>query len=81
MASQQNPSASSSSTEVVRDPEKEIFVPVDGAEDVEQGNERSKTAQSATDWDGPNDTGNPLNWPTWKRAYHVIPPAIISFSA
>lgn len=36
---------------------------------------------SATDWNGPDDPENPLNWPAWRRHYQVIPPAFISFAA
>jgi hypothetical protein len=33
------------------------------------------------DWDGPDDPGNPWNWSHFKRVYHIIPPALVSFSA
>ncbi|KAH8801726.1 MFS multidrug transporter-like protein [Xylogone sp. PMI_703] len=36
---------------------------------------------SATDWNGPDDPENPFNWPKWKRVFHILPPALISFSA
>lgn len=48
--------------------------------DLEKGEERP-VAPSVLDWDGPNDPGNPMNWSKWKKIYHVVPPAIISFSA
>ena len=38
---------------------------------------RVRTAQ---DWDGPDDPENPHNWPMWKRAWHTVPPALLSFS-
>jgi hypothetical protein len=38
------------------------------------------TAPSSMDWDGPDDLDNPLNWPAWKRHYHIVPPAAISFT-
>lgn len=47
--------------------------------DIEKGNERP--APALLDWDSPDDPGNPLNWSKWKKIYHVIPPAVISFSA
>jgi hypothetical protein len=47
--------------------------------DVEKA--RKVVPITALDWDGPDDVENPINWPTWKRYFHVVPPAIISFSA
>jgi hypothetical protein len=35
---------------------------------------------AALDWDGPDDPGNPHNWPKWKRIYHTIIPAAIAFT-
>ena len=32
-------------------------------------------------WNGPDDPDNPLNWPAWKKNWHVFTPALISFSA
>lgn len=48
--------------------------------DVEKAERRTAPGPDI-DWDGPNDPENPLNWLKWKRIYHIIPPAIISFSA
>jgi len=47
--------------------------------DVEKAS--SKSVQSSPDWDGPEDPDNPLNWPSWKRHFHIVPPAAISFTA
>ncbi|TAQ83895.1 hypothetical protein B7494_g7775 [Chlorociboria aeruginascens] len=77
----QDSSASSISTsEVLRDPEAEKPVPVDGAEgaDIEKAN---APTISVTDWDGPDDSENPMNWPKWKRSFHILPPALIAFAA
>jgi hypothetical protein len=80
--SEQNPSSSSLSTKnESSDPEKEIKLPIDGDTDVEKGEQTKPTPSSVLDWSGPNDPDNPMNWSRWKRHYHVIPPAIISFSA
>jgi MFS family permease len=38
-----------------------------------------KVYTSAKDWDGPDDKGNPRNWPIWKRAYHSGVTALLSF--
>ncbi|USP79487.1 hypothetical protein yc1106_06761 [Curvularia clavata] len=39
------------------------------------------TTTTPLDWSGPNDPDNPVNWPNWKRYFHILPPAIISFTA
>jgi hypothetical protein len=80
--SEQNPSSSSLSTKNESlDPEKTIAGPIDGDTDVEKGEQTQPAPSAVLDWNGPNDPDNPMNWPRWKRHYHVIPPAIISFSA
>ncbi len=38
-------------------------------------------AAAALQWDGPNDPDNPINWPNWQRYWHIVPPAVISFTA
>jgi hypothetical protein len=75
-------SLSSSEEKVLEDPEKDnlSLTPVNNHEDVERAEERI-TSNTALDWNGPNDPENPLNWSKWKRFYHVVPPAIISFTA
>jgi hypothetical protein len=50
-------------------------------DDPEKGNERPAAAFNPTDWRGPDDPDNPLNWPAWIRYCHVVPPAVISFTA
>lgn len=49
--------------------------------DNEKSDERANLRYTAQDWDGADDPGNPLNWSPWKRHYHIVPIAIISFSA
>ncbi|RDW81932.1 hypothetical protein BP6252_03044 [Coleophoma cylindrospora] len=48
--------------------------------DPEKGGSVPKTP-SPDDWDGPDDPENPLNWSRWKRLWHVVPPALVSFTA
>ncbi|KAH6613083.1 MFS multidrug transporter-like protein [Boeremia exigua] len=36
---------------------------------------------TALEWNGPDDPDNPVNWPKWQRYWHIVPPAIISFTA
>ena len=67
--------------EAVLDPEKEVCSPVDGNNDLEKGKVAEKAPVAVTDWNGPEDPDNPLNWPAWKRYFHIFPPAIIAFSA
>ena len=31
-----------------------------------------KPKDNVVDWDGPDDSQNPRNWPTWKRMTQVI---------
>jgi hypothetical protein len=49
--------------------------------DVEKAPVLSDAGSNGTDWDGADDPGNPQNWPSWMRHAHVIPPALVSFSA
>ncbi|KAH7351261.1 MFS multidrug transporter-like protein [Rhexocercosporidium sp. MPI-PUGE-AT-0058] len=65
------------------DLEKEnTFDPIDLPNgDLEKGKAEQQAPPAILDWDGPDDPDNPLNWPQWKRNFHVIPPAIISFAA
>lgn len=39
------------------------------------------TVQIGTDWNGPDDPDNPLNWPKWKKTFYIVPPALVSFTA
>ena len=83
MAAHQQRSLSSSS-ETIIDPEKEATVPeppTQRGDDVEKAAPAPQAPTSATEWNGTDDPDNPLQWSAWKRHYHVIPPAIISFSA
>lgn len=49
--------------------------------DLERGKEEQQAPPAVLDWDGPDDPENPMNWPKWKRHFHVVPPAVISFAA
>ncbi|RFU28742.1 hypothetical protein B7463_g7595, partial [Scytalidium lignicola] len=60
----------------VRDPEKGDA----GGDESGNRNQSLDNATIVTDWNGPNDPENPLNWSRWKRVFHVLPPALISFS-
>lgn len=31
-----------------------------------------KQKNNIVDWDGPDDSENPMNWPTWKRIIQVV---------
>jgi hypothetical protein len=81
MSSQPPNLSTSSSAESISDPEKQITTPTGSPEDIEKGRPEPETPISATEWNGPDDPDNPLSWSKWKRYYHVIPPAMISFSA
>ena len=35
---------------------------------------------TAVDWTGPDDPGNPLTWPLWKRAYQTIAIGSLAFA-
>jgi len=35
---------------------------------------------TAQDWTGPDDPENPMNWPIWKKVYHVAIPALQCFT-
>lgn len=90
---QRTPSASSVSISTQRDnqndPEKDTggnTTPDEEAEqqnatqDPEKGELRPTIPPDPNDWNGPNDPENPLNWNKWSRWYHVIPPALASFT-
>jgi hypothetical protein len=49
--------------------------------DVEKASLPPSKEVAARDWTGPDDPENPQNWPTWFRQYHIVPPALISFTA
>jgi hypothetical protein len=42
--------------------------------------QKQQPSAAALDWDGPDDPGNPHNWPKSKRIYHTIIPAAIAFT-
>lgn len=48
---------------------------------VEMNGTGVETRTSVLEWDGPNDPDNPINWPKWQRRWHIVPPAVISFTA
>lgn len=41
--------------------------------------ETAEKPQSAKDWNGPGDDGNPQNWPLVKKLYHTFIPTSIAF--
>ena len=51
------------------------------SENLEKGARIPDLPVDSTDWNGADDPLNPLNWPAWKRYFHIVPPALISFSA
>ncbi|KAF1972765.1 MFS general substrate transporter [Bimuria novae-zelandiae CBS 107.79] len=42
--------------------------------------EAPSTTPSGTDWDGPDDPGNPMNWSSAAKAYHVTVPGLYGFA-
>ena len=64
-----------------------IAQPVDCAESISNVTDTEKgdapvapQALPATDWDGPDDPGNPHNWPLWQRVYHATTPGFFGFA-
>lgn len=55
--------------------------PVEPPTDLEKATPPISKTVAALDWTGPDDPENPLKWATLVRIYHIIPPALISFSA
>lgn len=60
------------------------------AEDLEQFNQEQVYSSSGgnlpdekdrdlVDWDGPNDPGNPHNWPKWKKALCTVSMGTLNF--
>lgn len=64
----------------IRQSSSQLPPPLDGPVDVEKADTSSNNTKGL-DWDSPNDPGNPMNWPKWSRYWHVVPAALISFSA
>lgn len=61
--------------------------PVNCAESVSDMADTEKQNAAATplalptpDWDGPDDPGNPHNWPLWQRVYHATTPGFFGFA-
>lgn len=82
MTNLQQISASTSTTEVMNKEDEIADTPqLQTPDDPEKATPNAGTPTSATEWNGPDDPDNPLLWSRWKRTYHVLPPAIISFSA
>lgn len=48
--------------------------------DIEKHTAVVKEHSSLTDWDGPNDPGNPMCWPGWQKAYHTVASAVLGFA-
>ena len=40
----------------------------------------NRAITTAQDWEGPDDPDNPLNWPTSKKIYHTVIPALQCFT-
>ena len=73
--------ASVASHDTTPDSKVELSSPASDNDDPEKGIEQQRTALNPTDWNGPDDPQNPQNWPAWIRYCHVVPPALISFTA
>ena len=50
------------------------------SQDVEKAHPQAKS-KAPLDWDGDDDPENPWNWSLRKRVFHIVPPAVISFTA
>lgn len=74
-------SSSGDSTVSVAEPEKVATKPGHGDENSDrlEGTTTAQRVVTAQDWIGPDDPENPLNWPTLKKVYHTIPPALFGF--
>jgi hypothetical protein len=48
-------------------------------EQTETGKHRA-AVQASSDWDGPDDVDNPMNWPLSKKIYHTIVPGVYGFT-
>lgn len=51
----------------------------DMADSEKQIEQPTPQATQVTDWDGPDDPGNPHNWPMWSRLYHCVVPGLFGF--
>jgi len=47
---------------------------------VPKSTTQSLVPPPALDWTGPDDPGNPHNWPTWQRVYITFSTALLGFS-
>ena len=48
---------------------------------LEQGHsENLQRTATAQDWTGPDDPGNPINWPLWQKVYHTTIPGLFGFA-
>jgi hypothetical protein len=65
------------------DSEKDEMSPIDNEPqlDLEAARITVSKEAAASDWTGPTDPDNPQNWSKWFRKYHIVPPALISFTA
>jgi hypothetical protein len=46
---------------------------------VSSNDSKTPVPVAELDWDSPEDSGNPRNWPTWKRVFHTSIPALYGF--
>lgn len=51
-----------------------------GMTDTEKEAAAPASMPAAPDWDGPDDPGNPHNWPLWLRVYHATAPGFFGFA-
>ncbi|KAM0308311.1 hypothetical protein ACHAO8_010120 [Botrytis cinerea] len=56
-------------------------LPVDATTGKDLESQEQRIVVPPLQWNGPDDPDNPLNWPAWKKNWHVFTPALISFSA
>lgn len=45
-----------------------------------QNNMPVSKVRTAQDWDGIDDPENPLNWPVWKKVYHITMVGLLCFT-
>jgi hypothetical protein len=65
----------------VHDSESTEMTVVEPPTDLEKATPPVPQTVAALDWSGPDDPENPQKWPNLVRIYHIIPAALISFSA
>jgi hypothetical protein len=62
-------------------PQKDLEKPTgEAVKGLTRSRRRDGLITSAEDWDGPDDPDNPLNWPTPKKIYNTVIPALQCFT-